>query len=341
MRRTKSRLASLLHRGLLGTALMGGLLSPLICTVAADSAQAYVRSRNSTCKPVYWAQTCLYVQADSGYVKDLPGTEVERILQQALDSWTTRTGASFMQLKRLPAAGPLEITYTDGLQAVKFRETTWCKPARDNLAQVCYDKSATAITTVSFINKAGDPRDAQIIDADIELNAVFNYFYDADLNPNPDTGLIRRPADLWNTLTHEIGHLQGLEHTCRRGSFDSMPACTRDGQGNQVISCNVVESGRSSNSDLQIIYETTMYPTADPKETRKRVPHADDLAGVINAYPLVSDPRICKLPEAGVPKGGCSATAGERATQAGALSAAGLLTAALALLILHRRRRAR
>lgn len=326
-------------RSLLPLTVACGLLA------TATPAAAYVRSYTTQgCHPVFWGQTCIYITPDSAGVPEMALSDVERVVQQSINSWQTRTrDSSFLRMNYLPANAPRDVNSLDGLQVIKFYHEQWCRPAADAMSNpVCYDPAAAALTTVTYINKPTDAAtDGRIVDADIELNAVFNYFYDADLNPNPDTGLIRRPADLWNTLTHEIGHLQGLEHTCRRGSFDSMPACTRDGQGNQVISCNVVESGRSSNSDLQIIYETTMYPTADPKETRKRVPHADDLAGVINAYPLVSDPRICKLPEAGVTKGGCSATAGERAPQAGALSATGLLTAALALLILHRRRRAR
>lgn len=336
MRRTKSRLAALLHRGLLSTALMGGLLSPLVCTVAAGSAQAYVRSRSSTCKPVYWAQTCLYIQADSGYVKDLPGTEVERILQQALDSWTTRTGASFMQLKRLPAAGPLEITYTDGLQAVKFRETTWCKPARDNLAQVCYDKSATAITTVSFVNKAGDPRDAQIIDADIELNAVNNHFFDADKGPAP-TGA-RNPADLWNTLTHELGHLMGLEHTCR-GPADTNETCNLDNTGKARPLCTDVARMRGTTPAYQSIYETAMYAVADPAETVKRIPKADDVLGITDSYPKSNDPKVCMLPNMPADPTGCSAGS-SLGSSSGPAAGLGVSAAMLLLgLVLRRARR--
>ena len=51
-----------------------------------------------------------------------------------------------------------------------------------------------------------------------------------------------------------------------------MPACTRDGSGNPVISCATVESGRLTNASYQAIYDTTMYPTADPKEVKKRIP---------------------------------------------------------------------
>jgi hypothetical protein len=39
-----------------------------------------------------------------------------------------------------------------------------------------------------------------------------------------------------------------------------------------------------------------MYPTSTPGEITKRVPHADDIAGVITAYPRIRDPMTCRLP---------------------------------------------
>lgn len=321
------------------------ILAACLLLAAATPAAAYVRSYTTQgCHPVFWAQSCIYITPDQAGVPEMPLADVEHVVQEAINSWQSRTGASsFIRLNYLPADTPRDVNSLDGLQVIKFYHEKWCRPAADaNSNEVCYDPAAAALTTVTYINKATDATvDGKIVDADIELNAVYNYFYDADINPNPDTGLIRRPADLWNTLTHELGHLQGLEHTCRRGSLDSMPACTRDSSGNPVITCSTVESGRGTNGDLEIIYETTMYPTADPKETRKRIPHADDLAAIINTYPLVSDPHLCKLPEAGVPKGGCSATAAGRAGQPGValFGAAGLLVVALGLLL--RRRYAR
>ena len=95
----------------------------------------------------------------------------------------------------------------------------------------CYDPSATAITTVSYVNKAGDPNDGQIIDADIELNAVNNHFFNKDVDPTPTD---RNPADLWNTLTHEMGHMQGLDHTCR-GASEPANSCTVDNTGASAV----------------------------------------------------------------------------------------------------------
>lgn len=260
----------------------------------APPANAYVRSFTTQgCHPVFWAQSCVYITPDSDGVDSMSLDDLERVVKESIASWQTRTaGSSYLKLDYLPATVPREVAALDGLQILKFRTEMWCRPPDDkNTQAVCYDAAAAALTTVTYVNKPTQPdQDGRIVDADIEFNAVNNYFYDADSNPNPSTGS-RKAADLWNTLTHELGHLQGLEHTCRRGNVDSMPTCTVDSTGNSVIQCLTVEQGRTSDPTLQAIYDTTMYPTAQPEETKKRLPKADDIAAIIERYPLRNDPR--------------------------------------------------
>lgn len=325
------------------------LLSGL--AVSAGPANAYVRSYTiEGCHPVFWAQTCVHITADSDGVRDMNLPEIESTIQKSIDSWQLRiAGSSYMKLQYLAANAKRETIATDKLQVVKFRGVTWGRPATDKQPAFTYDPSAAAITTVTYINKPMDAvADGRVIDADIELNAVNNYFYNAD-QAAPATGQ-RKATDLWNTLTHEIGHLMGLEHSCKRTPGDSMPACTRDGNGNTVISCSTVETGRLTNVSYQTIYDTTMYPTADPKEVKKRVPQADDVAGVINTYPSAGDPKICTIPDVysvAQPTGGCSmngeATAGATPRSLGgapwAFAALGTMLCALLLRRAPRRRR--
>ena len=325
---------------------LGGLALACLAGVGfcPGYAHAYVRSYTvEGCHPVFWAQTCVHITTDSDGVPEMSLADVENTVKTSINSWQSMIGgSSFMKLSYLPANSKRETVATDKLQVVKFRSVTWGRPATEKAAAVTYDAAAAAITTVTYINKPMDAvADGRIIDADIELNAVNNYFYNAD-GAAPTSGQ-RKPTDLWNTLTHEIGHLMGLEHTCKR-SGDNMPACTRDGNGNTVISCGVVEAGRVANPAYQSIYDTTMYPTADPKETKKRQPKADDVSGVLNTYPSAMDPKICTVPDVyGMTQatGGCSASGSVRDQQSAVPAAMASLGALATLTLLWARRRRR
>lgn len=317
-------------------------LATAVVLSAADAA-AYVRSYTPTgCHPVFWAQTCIYIQADGDYVADMKPADIEHNIQRAIQAWTSKiertdgTGA-FLKLKYLPASGPRETKQLDYLQVIKFRRDKWARPPSDVSAkEVVYDPSATAITTVTFLNKPTEPTDGKILDADIELNAAYNRFYDADLPVTASPGDNRPLADLWNTLTHELGHLMGLEHTCKR-SGDSMPSCTRQSDGNAVISCSTVESQMQMNDAYKAIFNTTMYPTATPMEIKKRQAQADDVNGILKTYPASQDPNVCKLPDSsGGTSTGCSAVPTANATAG--VTALGPLGLLLGLLFRRGRR---
>ena len=271
-----------------GLVLGTGLLAPL------PLASAYVHTLTpGGCNPVHWAQTCVFVSPDPVGLPDLPQRDVERIVQSAVGGWQTPAG-SYLQLESLQASESREAA-VDGWQTILFRSTTWCRPADSSGPALCYDSAANALTTISYVRDELDAsNDGRIIDADIELNAVHAVFYDADAQPAPvDPG--RRPTDLWNTLTHELGHLQGLDHTCR-GRSDTMPRCARDDAGNSVVECTEVEARRDDDAALAAIHASTMYPSAKAKETSKRTPEPDDLAAVVSLYGTEHDPNVCTMP---------------------------------------------
>jgi MYXO-CTERM domain-containing protein len=123
--------------------------------------------------------------------------------------------------------------------------------------------------------------------------------------------------DLESTLTHELGHVQGLAHNC----WDHVTATApKDNTGMTIPDCNGPLSADITN--------TTMYPyygmTGD---ISKRMLAADDVAGVCDVYGRIAA-RLACYPEI---DGGCSVSARPRPSWwplilvAGALGLAGLL----------------
>ena len=78
---------------------------------------------------------------------------------------------------------------------IVFRDTNWMESS-----------AMLALTTVTHNNANGD-----ILDADIEINTMVHSFGDCDVSG--DTVF-----DFQNTLTHELGHAFGLEHSPVRES---------------------------------------------------------------------------------------------------------------------------
>ncbi len=286
--------------------LLLGLAAALAVFSSARETCAAVRTLTpGGCNPVHWAQTCVFVTVDSRASADVPLRDFQRIAQQAVDSWATLPG-SFLSLEYTPAVAPRDVA-VDGWQTIVFRSEAWCRPATATDPEICYDASANALTTITYVRDPSDPsNDGRILDADIELNAVNAAFYDADTERIPAAGK-RRPTDLWNTLTHELGHLQGLDHTCR-GRGDSMPSCARDDASNPVALCEDVEAGHDSDPRLNAIYTSTMYPVSRPRDTNKRTPEADDRAGIAALYPESKDPNTCAYPTGQVQTTSAAAT---------------------------------
>ncbi len=97
-----------------------------------------------------------------------------------------------------------------------------------------YEPNGIALTTVTY-----DDRTGKIYDADIELNGYYYRFNVVEETPSTYT-------DIQNTLTHEIGHMIGLDHTYNSSSV--------------------------------------MYPTARAGEIKKRELSQDDIDGVCDIY---------------------------------------------------------
>jgi hypothetical protein len=179
-----------------------------------------------------------------------------------------------------------------------FHSDRWCRVGAASDGTDCYAAEALAITSVWTTS------DGHIYDADIEVNAV-NFRW-GDLITTPKDGF----QDLQNTLTHETGHLLGLDHTCFVPTANVV--APKDNNDQTVPLCE----GLALNDPIR---ETTMFPSARPGDTAKRKLSSDEIQAVSEIYPLANEAaHACIPPETAVgPKsasGGCAMAPGESRT---------------------------
>lgn len=160
-----------------------------------------------------------------------------------------------------------------------------------------YQAGAIAVTTTAY-----DTRSGVVVDADIEINSSGFRFLSvgngAECNPQGNN------MDLRNALTHEVGHVIGLEHPPNTARFA----------------------------------EATMFASAPACETRKQTLAEDDVDGLCFIYPAGAPTQQCYPPDGPSFQvvdtddgfgGGCRTSAGLGASVTWAL---------LALFALRRRR---
>jgi hypothetical protein len=251
--------------------------------VAALPAHAYVYTKSISGTPVKWPTRCIVLQPDArGDANDaeMDGDTIAATLDRATGNWNARLQTcTYMALGTVPGTKALEAV-SDGRPAVVFRSDVW---GRNGMA---YDSSSIGVTTVWFADRPNDYADGRITDADIELNAV-NYTFTS----HPDTAVARSGtmvADLENTLTHELGHVLGLAHTCwdHKHPPDQPDVQPTDNTGALVPDCK--SASLPSN-----ITSATMFPYAPDRSVAMRVVGNDDLQGVCDNYQMTASPPAC------------------------------------------------
>jgi len=261
------------------------LLAALVCVPAAGL--AYVRSTTTnTAAPLIWMRSnCVHVRVNSKGSDDINDGSDVAAAKRSIDNWRKLIGAcsyfKFVVLDDSPDAKPEFTRSGVNENVIYWEENDWK-----------HDRMAAAITTVFFLEKQGDERDGRILDADIELNGRWFHFSSA--------GTIHK-TDVENTVTHELGHLMGLDHPCDDGARQPVP---KDHTGATIPSCTTV-LGSTSDPKYAAMRDTTMFNFADPGETKKRSPEADDVKGICEIYPTAQAPSACEPVSYDENNGGC------------------------------------
>jgi MYXO-CTERM domain-containing protein len=267
---------------------------------------------------LYWPGTSTEVVLDSDGTNAIDMAQTIAIVDASIEEWNEKT-ASCSYFKVVNAGTrKLEADGQDKINVIKFHDqdcmcdpsvgtTSWgCRPATMKSPAKCYARAAAGITTATYVNDANSSRDGQIVDADIELNNV-----DFTISANGVSKTPKQPclADLQNTLTHELGHLHGLEHTCLApGDPDRI-----DNHGNPVPSCSAVQASPSTPANMQIL-AATMYNYQSCGETSKSTLSDDDIQAICTVYDINK-----------APSGGCCSASRGADRPAGALLLAGVV----------------
>src|SRR4051812_27799060 len=165
-------------------------------------AAAYVRYVTDAGIPFYWAQDCVPVTAYPNDLTDMTPDQTLAAATGAAAAWSGNA-CTYLAINVTASTDPTPPARYDARNSVVFHRDVWCNP--DPATARCrFDPAALAITSV-FVNT----KDGKIRDGDIEVNAKYFVWTDVDTDQDPNG-----KQDLQNALTHEMGHLIGLDHTC-------------------------------------------------------------------------------------------------------------------------------
>ena len=291
-----------------GRTWVGAILAARFSLIVAillrpTEARAFVREMTSWTdgKPVSWPSGCVLMAVDDPKSDLVSWDQLTDAARAAGETWT-QAGSSCGEFRfAVEKAGGALQARGDGVNAIIFRTAGYCRSG-DKL--IC-DPLSMAITWLYY----GD--DGRLFEADIEINGEAYVWNDgAD-----GTAMF----DIQAGVTHEMGHVLGLDHNCYEGMGLPRPV---DDQGVPAVICEPVSPE---------VRASIMYPTDSPSGGRRALA-ADDVRGICALYPSGLDPT-CR---GGLnPDGGCCAVAPRNDSRT---PAAGCLFALLFLIASMRRR---
>jgi MYXO-CTERM domain-containing protein len=301
-----------------GTARLSLLI--VVASVAiASPARAYVRSLTDGGIPKYWQTSCIPIAVYQNTFTDMTRDEVAKSIAAAAHTWS-----------------PTAVTCPDGDSHPFLEIVPWIEPESTVPPKPGYDGQNTLLfytpirpypppeesgITIGVLASTSTwaRADGHIVDVDVRVNAVDNFFANLDPGNTGDNG--QTTFDLQNAITHEFGHLIGLGHTCWNPFSDRDQPI--DDQGVPAPYCTAAPDE---------LRETVMFAVIDGnREITKRKLSADDIRAVCDVYPDEQDPHTCAI---NTPNDGCGCHAG-----AGGAAGGGAWLALAGLILTFRRAR--
>ncbi len=221
----------------------------VLAVTASSSSWAFLCTRTPGAGPsVAWNQRQVTVHR-SGAGEEVDADAVDEALRRGCDEWS-RQGCTDLEL----ALGPpttkriVGFDWQAGSQSpenqniVVFRNDT----PGDDLDRWVHTFGALAITTVTFESTSG-----RLLDADIEVNDISFEFTACDAG---EAGCVVE-FDLQNTLTHELGHVIGLDHPPASEAFAV--------EATMFASASIEDDDKRDLGENDIEGLCTIYPAGD------------------------------------------------------------------------------
>jgi hypothetical protein len=235
-----------------------------------DTSVPYVRQKDRTGQPVRWMVPEVVLRPyRSSADSDISDEVFVSALRTAASRWDrAEIGCSALRVRVGPLQDEPPYVRADGVNAVVIKSQSWC-PDGERAKERCHDPALFGLTTLHTRPAGLSGGEGEIVEADIELNAVHHRWGERS------AGTAEKAPSLILVLTHEIGHLVGLDHPCRASS--STPHL--DNEGHPTPVCR---------DALPAVRSTVMYPTPDVAGRAVAEPTAAERRALCSIYPSQS-----------------------------------------------------